>query len=274
LKVLLVPQRLEFSLSGALFGGADEEEFFSRHWKRSFRRYPDGGRGLAEQLPTLAEVQEIISAPAWEGAAMISYLSLPREGPETHYAWNTPAPSARERGPRADESVNILDAHRWFPRLRDLALSLGTYLGEQVHAAIFLSDDGGGIRPHADVHDQFVIQIAGAKQWRVTDVDQGHPPPPAGAVELVDDPDTYDLAPGDVLYVPSLGAHCTRVLEGPSLSVTLSILRPTVADVVLGMLHDRITNDPLWSHSLPLSTSDHGQLAEALAMIAEELRDQ
>ena len=94
------------------------------------------------------------------------------------------------------------------------------------------------------------------------------------ALELADDPDTYDLSPGDVLYVPPLGAHCTRVLEGPSLSVTLSILRPTVADVVLGMLQDRITNDPLWSRGLPLSTSDHGQLAEALAMIAEELRDQ
>src|SRR5687767_2396566 len=79
----------EFSLSGALFGGADEDEFFRRHWKHSFRRYPDGGRGVVGTLPTLAEVQEIISAPAWDRATMISYLSLPREGSETHASWET-----------------------------------------------------------------------------------------------------------------------------------------------------------------------------------------
>lgn len=272
--MVVVLSEMEFSLSGTLFGGADEQEFFRTHWKRSFTRFPNGARNIAALLPTLAEVQQIISAPAWDRAEMISYLSLPPEGPETHHSWETPAPSARERGPRPDESANILDAHRWFPGLRRLAVSLGTFLGEQVHAAVFHSNEGGGLRPHADVHDQFVIQIAGSKQWRGTNIDELHPPSPVGPIKTQDDPHAFDLTPGDVLYVPSRGAHCTQALQAPSLSVTLSIVRPMVADVVLGMLHERMTNEPLWSQGLPLSSSDHGQLADALALIAEELRFQ
>jgi ribosomal protein L16 Arg81 hydroxylase len=261
------------ALSGTLLGGVDEEDFFANVWRRSFAHFPGAAAGLAEVLPTSADVTQILAGPAWANSAVVPYLSFPREGDETHHSWITPAPGAHESYRSADESINLGEADRWFPALRPLVASLAALFHGQINAQLFVSEAGGGVRPHADLHEGFVIQIAGRKQWRVVNPNPEKPVPAAGPFTLGENADTYELEPGDVLYVPSHATHATHVAEGQSLSLTMSVVLPTAADAVLTLIQRRVLTDPRWSLGLPLSPRDCERLADAVTELADQIRE-
>jgi JmjC domain len=263
-----------FSLSQTLLGGAEEGDFLATRWKSAFAHFPGAATGMADLLPGISDVARILSGPTWDSAAMVSYLSLPSEGTATHHYWMTPAPGARESTRAVDESVNIGDADRWFPALRPLVAALGARFHATIHAQLFLSEAGRGVRPHADIFDSFVVQIAGRKRWRVANPSVEAPVSVVGPFALPHDADTYDLEPGDVLYVPSHGTHGTRAVDDRSLSLSLSIVTHTAADAVLELVRRCVLADSRWSQGMPLSTRGRARLAEAVAELAEQIRSE
>lgn len=88
---------------------------------------------------------------------------------------------------------------------------------------------------HWDRHDVFVLQLAGAKHWKVYEPTRLHPlkndaditPPPS-------EPPVWDglLTAGDLLYLPRGWWHTVNPVDEPSLHLTVGLTRATGADVL------------------------------------------
>ena len=201
----------------------------------------------------------------------VRFLGFPRSGVPVVRAWLAPRKGAAPRD--LDEAVNLFAADRHLPSLRPLADELSRIFEAPSNLQLFHARRGCGVRPHSDIHDSFVIQIAGRKRWRFVD-----PPPPgapllsgnAGGV-LPDDANTVILEPGDVLYKPSHAVHATESLDERTLSLTASIVTRTAADVLLDWLAAQLAFDPAWRTRMPFDAADTGSSNDARASITAAL---
>ncbi|MBL8571411.1 MAG: hypothetical protein JNK84_20235 [Phreatobacter sp.] len=131
--------------------------------------------------------------------------------------------------------------HELHRPLADFCRGLEKLFLHAVQANIYLTPPGAqGFRTHFDTHDVLVLQVSGAKRWRVWDdaiVPNAtrqtrwdaklHRHDPAGGKEVI-------LNAGDVLYVPRGVLHDASVQEGgePSLHATIGLLEPSWADAL------------------------------------------
>ena len=126
-------------------------------------------------------------------------------------------------------TVVLQGLQRTWPPLLDLCRSLERATSHPVQANAYLTPPGAaGLARHRDTHDVIVLQVTGSKVWEID-----------GLGEVVMDP-------GDVCYLPMGTPHAAAAQEGPSLHVTLGILRVTIGDLVRrvvagldGVDHDR-----------------------------------
>ncbi|MFH9353511.1 cupin domain-containing protein [Kitasatospora sp. NPDC017646] len=138
----------------------------------------------------------------------------------------------------AEGATLVLDAvDELHPGIGALAGQLERWLrtGVQVNLyASWTSTEGFGV--HWDDHDVVVVQLDGAKRWRIygptrtapmhRDVDMPEPPPEEPVADLV-------LTAGDVLYLPRGWWHAVAASEGQhSLHVTCGLQSTTGADLI------------------------------------------
>jgi len=88
----------------------------------------------------------------------------------------------------------------------------------------------GGVGPHIDQYDVFIIQGSGKRHWRVGDIDKGQYKESiqAGALRQIEgfDPIIDEvLEPGDILYIPPGFPHEGNTLE-PSMSYSIGFRSP------------------------------------------------
>jgi hypothetical protein len=127
-----------------------------------------------------------------------------------------------------------------------------------------------GFSAHYDVHDVFVLQIAGEKRWRVhtpvrTDPLRHEPwtdhrvaveqrAAEAPRIDAV-------LRPGDSLYLPRGYLHAAEALGGTSCHLTVGV-HPVTRQAVLDAVVAIVSGDPALRSSLPLGVdvSDAAQI--------------
>ena len=119
-----------------------------------------------------------------------------------------------------DKGASVIFRHleRHFPALDALCGDIGRRTGESCFVdAIVQTGPGGALGFHIDVEDMIVVQLEGAKRWRIHDERIVHPvdtpvvAPLPGSAPLFDDV----LRTGDTLLVPSGFTHqCDNVSEG------------------------------------------------------------
>ena len=117
----------------------------------------------------------------------------------------------------------------WTP-LRDFCRRLEGELSHPVQANAYLSPPAAtGLSPHVDLHDVFVVQVAGCKVWSIE-----------GLGDVV-------LNTGDVAYLPAGTRHAAASRDRTSLHITIGILRVTYRQVLKRMLDDPTIDldDPL-----------------------------
>ena len=130
-------------------------------------------------------------------------------------------------------SLVLQGLHRTHPPLLDFSQELAADLGHPVQVNAYVTPaQSTGFSAHYDVHDVFVLQIAGEKRWRMH--------PPVHPHPLRDQPwqDRSDavaaaataqphlevtLRPGDSLYVPRGWLHAATALGGVSTHVTVGV---------------------------------------------------
>ncbi|MET8626670.1 cupin domain-containing protein [Kitasatospora sp. NPDC004669] len=130
----------------------------------------------------------------------------------------------------------------WQP-VGEFAAELGNELGHPVHVNAYLTPgDSQGFSLHHDIHDAFIVQVDGTKDWVVHRPLVANPLPHEtwdavlarnGRGELVapDSPphQTFTLSPGDCLWLPRGWVHAARSTESTSLHLTVSVDTTTAA---------------------------------------------
>ena len=223
--------------------GMDETAFLARHWQRAplliRRALPDFVTPLPpDELAGLSLEPEIagrLVRRREDGAFSLDH------GPFDEGTFET-------LGPR-DWSLLVTDVDKHVPELgRWLApfrLAPDWRLDDLM---ISYAPDGSSVGAHVDEYDVFLLQASGVRRWSIDaatgspdDADAAEGPiDPASAsggdLRLVDDfvaTDTWDLEPGDVLYLPPGVAHHGVAVGDDCTTWSIGFRAPSAADVAL-----------------------------------------
>lgn len=121
---------------------------------------------------------------------------------------------------------------------------------------------GGGVGPHLDQYDVFIIQGAGRRRWRVGEkqpMEQHRPHPDLLQVAPFDAIIDEELMPGDILYIPPGFPHEGYSLE-TSLNYSVGFRAPNARELISHFADYVIANE-LGSHRY----SDPGLASRSLS---------
>ncbi len=174
-------------------------------------------------------------------------------------------PAALMRLVQDGAGFSIRGADGLWPPLRAVKTSVYDAVYEPVHTNMYYSPADQGSRCHYDLHEVFVLQIAGAKRWKVFEPTTPYPVEPwreedapgASATPYLD----ATLRAGDVLYVPRGHWHDVLAEDSASLHITIGIVCRK-ADALLDWLGRELQASVVWRQNVPLmgaGTAD-GQL--------------
>lgn len=167
----------------------------------------------------------------------------------------------------------LLDAFRFVPnwRVDDVMVSYAT--------------DGGGVGPHFDQYDVFLIQGLGSRRWQVGGrCDETCALQSNADLRLLADftpVDDWLLGPGDVLYVPPGVAHHGIALGGDCMTYSIGFRAPSRADLIAGWADAVIADlpdddgyaDPLLTLQANPGEIAAPALAQLQAMVTDALAD-
>ena len=133
-----------------------------------------------------------------------------------------------------DGATLVLQAlHRVWPPIIDFVGALAAELGHPVQANAYVTPpQNQGFDDHYDVHDVFVLQVSGAKRWRIHAPvwesplrDQPWTDRRAAVQRAAAEPPLIEavLEPGDCLYLPRGFLHAATALGGVSTHLTLGV---------------------------------------------------
>jgi 50S ribosomal protein L16 3-hydroxylase len=125
-----------------------------------------------------------------------------------------------------DRARALLDRFRFVPdaRLDDLMISYAT--------------DGGGVGPHFDSYDVFLLQVRGKRRWRIgrqRDLSL-RPDLPLKVLQHFEPEEEWLLEPGDMLYLPPHIAH-DGIAEGECMTCSIGFRAPSEAELTAQFLY-------------------------------------
>lgn len=171
--------------------------------------------------------------------------------------------------PRRDWTVLVQDANH-FSRRADALLACFDFIP---HARI---DDvmvsyavpGGGVGPHVDSYDVFLVQGHGRRRWRISgQFDPAFVPGlPLRILRDFRPEEEWVLEPGDMLYLPPGVAH-DGVAETECLTWSIGFRAPTDAELVSGFLdflHDALAPEGQYGDPGSAPAAHPGEIPERL----------
>ncbi|SOE02791.1 cupin domain-containing protein [Blastococcus haudaquaticus] len=189
----------------------------------------------------------------------------------------------------ADGSTVVLQGlHRLWPPLIEFADQLAADLGHPTQVNAYITPPSSrGFSPHYDVHDVFVLQVAGEKHWTIHEpvlrdplrtqpwADRAAEVAAAAEREPVID---AVLRPGDVLYLPRGYLHSARALGEVSVHLTIgvhSVTRWGAAESALDLVRSLAAEDPQLRGSLPLGVdlTDPDSIRDDVATVIAGLQE-
>lgn len=144
----------------------------------------------------------------------------------------------------------MMSRFRFVPdaRLDDLMMSYAT--------------DGGGVGPHYDSYDVFLLQVQGRRRWRIGPLKNTElqPDVPLKILSRFEPEEEWVLEPGDMLYLPPRWAH-DGVAEGECMTCSIGFRVPEEAELAREVLLRWVEN--LANDARPRLYRDPGQPATA-----------
>lgn len=258
--------------------GGDPQEFAERWWGREPLLVEAASRtgDLHPDLFSLAAAEELIT----RRGLRTPFLRMVRDGTAVPRAQFTSAggvgatiddqiDDAKVRDLFADGATAVLQGlHRTWAPLADFTRALAQELGHSVQANAYVTPPANqGFSAHYDVHDVFVLQVHGEKEWHVHAPVHEHPlrdQPHTTRSEAVrraaaEPADiTLTLRPGDVLYLPRGYIHSARALGGITVHLTLGVhswTRQHLAQSLTRQALQVVAEDPWVRSSLGLGVT-------------------
>ncbi len=254
----------------ALLGGLTPREFMRRHWQRKPllvrnaipRLAPPTSRRDLFALATRDDVESRLVRVRNEREWSLT------QGPIARSSF----PPLRQRGwtllvqgvdLHRDAAHSLLQQFRFVPdaRLDDLMISWAS--------------DGGGVGPHVDSYDVFLLQARGKRRWRIARrydaaLDERAP---LKMLRRFAAEEEYVLEPGDLLYLPPSWAHEGVAVGGDCMTCSIGMRAPR-RGALAGELAQRLAetcDDPaLYRDARQPPTAAPAEIPAALARFAAD----
>ncbi|WBY02721.1 cupin domain-containing protein [Ramlibacter tataouinensis] len=223
---------MDVHLSTPLLGSLSPRQFMKRHWQRK----PLLVRGAVPDFRPLLARNELFALAAREDveSRVVEQRggggwSL-RRGPFTRRALpplSRPGWTLLVQGVdlHLDAAHELLQRFRFVPqaRLDDLMISYAS--------------DGGGVGPHFDSYDVFLLQAQGRRRWRIGRQKDFslQPGVPLKILAAFEPEEEYLLEPGDMLYLPPRYAH-DGIAEGECQTYSIGFRSPQRAELARELL--------------------------------------
>lgn len=227
---------MDLDPASTLLGGLSPRQFMSRHWQRRpllVRQawpgvQPPIDRAGLFELASRDDVESRLVTQAQGGQSWsLRRGPLPRRAlpPLSRPGWTLLVQGLDLHLERAHE---MLSRFRFVPdaRLDDLMVSYAT--------------DGGGVGPHLDSYDVFLLQVQGRRRWRIGPVADPALVPglPVRILSNFEPDQEWVLEPGDLLYLPPRWGH-DGIAEGDCMTCSIGFRVPS-ADGLAGELLTRL----------------------------------
>lgn len=245
------------------------EEFAADVWGRRplLSRAAQLPRDFSDLL-TPAMVDEIIA----ERGVRTPFVRMAREGTLVDRACFTRAGGFGAQMPdqldpdgvltqfAAGATIVLQGLHRFWPPIIDFVRGVTSAVGHPVQANAYITPPANrGFDPHYDVHDVFVLQVSGAKRWRVHEPVHRQPLADqpwtehreAIAARAQDEPVIDEvLEPGDCLYLPRGWIHSAQAQGETSIHLTVGVAPFTGHDLAKAVIEALASEEELRA-SLP-----------------------
>lgn len=278
------PSNLPLNEPWALFGGISPEQFMKRYWHKkpllvrgaipAFALSLQNGEALGspispKELTAFAQndliESRLIQAKPWSfNTGPFSKKAIPSSDKPN---WTLLLQGMEAHHPAA---AHILSWFRFIPdaRLDDLMISI---------AGI-----GGGVGPHFDSYDVFLIQMSGRRQWKISEQKDLSLSPdlPLKILKNFKAENEWVLEPGDMLYLPPHVAHDGIALDSGCQTWSVGFRSPSFKELLqegLWRLAESLENIPSLNEKFADpkqgATASAAQLpAELIKQLADKLK--
>lgn len=279
------PENLPIDLPWALLGGMSPQKFMRSHWHKK----PLLVRGaipafelskqLNEPLESPISAEELLKISANDAVESRLIQAKPWRFSEGPFKRNsipkleTPNWTLLLQGMEAwhPAAAKVLSWFRFIPdaRLDDLMISIAS--------------PGGGVGPHFDSYDVFLIQMSGRRRWRISEQKdlRLNPDLPLKILQHFQAEQEWDLEPGDMLYLPPHIAHDGIALDAGCQTWSVGFRAQSYKEMLqegLWRLAESLENIPelekRFADPKQQATSSAEQLpAEIVEQLAKKLKD-
>ena len=255
-----------------LLGGLSPSQFMRRHWQKHPLLVRQAWPGV---LPPL-------SRPALFALAS-------QQGVESRLVQQTADGWSLRGGPLSRRALPPLSRRQWTLLVQGLdhhvhaARSLLQPFGFIPHARrddLMLSwaSDGGGVGPHLDSYDVFLLQVQGRRRWQIgrardTTFVEGQP---LRILRHFEPEQSWVLEPGDLLYLPPRWGH-DGVAEGECMTASIGFRAPRRSELARELLlrladpdEDSRAADPLYTDRQQPATGQPGRVPDTLKRFAAD----
>lgn len=211
-------------------GGFDPKRFLSRHWQRKPLLIRNALPGFRDPL-----TPEELAGLACESCVESRLVSRVQDD------WRMRNGPFRERDflklPAKDWTLLVQSVDQWVPAVQSLLRHVDFLPSWRVDdVMISYATPGGGVGPHFDYYDVFLVQGLGSRVWQIgqhcSASDELRTDSGLKLLRHFEARAEYTLHPGDVLYVPPGVAHWGTAVDD-SLCYSLGFRAPSVADMLL-----------------------------------------
>jgi len=258
------------SVKTALLGGLSPEQFMRRYWQKKPCLIRQAIPGVTPPLPR-SDLFALAARDDVESRLVVQAKSDWRlkHGPFSRRqipSLNQPGWTLLVQGldlhvPAAHE---LLSRFRFVPeaRLDDLMISYAS--------------DGGGVGPHLDSYDVFLLQVHGRRRWRAGPVKDASlvPGMPVKILANFQPTEEWLLEPGDMLYLPPRWGHDGVAVGDDCMTCSVGFRTPTptqtARDVLQRMIDalDATADEPHYRDPVGSATATPGRIPEALQTFA------
>jgi len=266
---------LNTALPLALLGGLTPSQFMKRHWQKKPLLVRNAIPGF---VPDIGR-SELVALAGQEGVESRLIVDSPKGWKMRHgpFARRSLPPFSQKKWTVLVQGVDVLhdgvhallQQFRFVPdaRLDDVMISYAT--------------DGGGVGPHFDSYDVFLLQAHGQRRWRIgrqKDLSL-QPGVPLKILQHFEAEEEFLLHPGDMLYLPPKYAH-DGVAEGECMTWSIGFRAPQkgelARELLLGLADEAFDGlgDALYSDPRQPAVDSPAAIPGSLTRFARQVVDQ
>lgn len=258
----------------SLLGGLSPSQFMKRHWQKKPLLVRNAIPGF---VPCVGRA-DLVALAGQEGVASRLIVDSPQGWKMKHgpFAKRGLPPFSQKKWTFLVQGVDLhhdgvhalMQQFRFVPdaRLDDVMISYAT--------------DGGGVGPHFDSYDVFLLQAHGQRRWRIgrnkdLSLQEGVP---LKILQNFEAEEEFVLNPGDMLYLPPQCAH-DGVAEGECMTWSIGFRAPKegelARELLMGLADEAFEGlgEALYRDPKQLAVSSSAAIPVSMAGFARQVLD-